>query len=53
MIHCYECGCFIQPAIFWLELEELNDFRMDAGLPPMTEKRYEEISRDFDWFVEG
>ena len=53
MIQCLECGCFIQPAIFWLELEELNDFRMDAGLPPMTEQAFLNISREFDEFVEG
>ena len=53
MIQCLECGCFIQPAIFWLELEELNEFRMDAGLPPMTEQAFLNISREFDEFVEG
>jgi len=52
-LQCYECGCIIQPAIFWQDLEQLNELRMDAGLPPMTEKRYLELSREFDGFVEG
>jgi transcription initiation factor TFIIIB Brf1 subunit/transcription initiation factor TFIIB len=52
-IQCLECGCFIQPAIFWLDLEELNDHRRMAELEPLTEEEFQKIEREFDYFVEG